>query len=136
MLPLTSPTSGVSLVGIVRSLTPATEFSLVFFLVPSKLSLGSPPYTNSIIKISYPYSIAWIIYSKKATQLSLSSLLVSFQVYTKFILCMHSLLSSPFDSGANGNFKRQFNWYSNYYTSVIHKWSKSISSPMVLQEPF
>jgi hypothetical protein len=35
--------------------------------VPSKLSLGSPPYVNSlhsIIQISYPYSVTWIVYSK------------------------------------------------------------------------
>jgi hypothetical protein len=42
------------------------------FTVHSKLSLGSPPYTNSlqsIIKISYLYSIAWVVYPKNPSKL-------------------------------------------------------------------
>jgi hypothetical protein len=46
---------------------PALPLNLPYISTAPKLSLGSPPYTNSlhsIIRISYPYYFAWLVYPK------------------------------------------------------------------------
>jgi hypothetical protein len=52
--------------------SPALLPNLIYvWLVPSKLSPGSPTYTNSlhsIIRISNPYSIAWAVYPKNPSR--------------------------------------------------------------------
>jgi hypothetical protein len=53
---------------------------------PSKLSLGSPPYT--IIRISYPYSVAWVHYPKNPSR---SEALSVFR--NKFIFYSEGLLA-------------------------------------------